>query len=227
MKRGILFLACLFTTVAYAGKQSLYDFSWLDEDDQVYVIQNRKYTKKKKFYAGFSGGPSAGSAFLSQYGVQARIGYFFREDLGLEALFSYNLTSQNDNFDEVRGTSQTIPFYRAINNYAGLMLLWSPWYGKINMFRKVIYFDWILGFGAARISDEHNRSSVETNFEESLTSESHFGLLWKIGMRFYITKYMGFRFDVTPVHYKAEKASGTESRFYSNYDFGFGFDFSF
>ncbi len=48
---------CLFGSLQLvASEKNVYDFSWLDQDKEVYVLQNRKFRKKNKLYVGAMAG---------------------------------------------------------------------------------------------------------------------------------------------------------------------------
>ena len=49
----VLFLTIL-TYKTFAAESDLYNFSWLDKDKEIYVLQNRKFKKVNRFY--LSGG---------------------------------------------------------------------------------------------------------------------------------------------------------------------------
>ena len=73
--------------------------------------------------------------------MQARFGFFFTEELGVEFLYSKNSGKENDTAQSVRrgpDGSGTIPFRRIIDQYYGAYFLWSPFYAKVNTFNKII-----------------------------------------------------------------------------------------
>lgn len=226
----ILFIFLNFIMLSLqAGESSVYDFSWLDKDKQVYVLQNRKFTKKDDFYGSFLLGMSTSGAFINSYAIQGRLGYFFQEEWGAELVFSKNQFATNKNYDSVKADAGAIPFYRAVSFYMGSMLLWSPFYGKVNTFKKIVYFDWILGLGLASITDQNDRDSVVAGAERDLQSESHLGLMWETGLRFFLNEHWSLRLDFTALHYSAEKANvrSNASQLYSNFDLTMGAAYTF
>ncbi len=230
-QKVLLFLFSNFLCVlVLAGEKSPYDFSWLDKDKEIYVLQNRKYTKDHKFYASLMLGATTSGAFISSYAMQARTGYFFHEEWGVEILFSKNSGSENAIAKSVRTDTAAIPFYRKMDHYFAGMLVWSPFYGKVNTFKKIVYFDWTLGAGLASISDLNNRQSVLANSDQDLESESHIGFILDTGLRFYINPKWSIRTDVTMTLYSAEKANinGTSGkRMFTNTDLLLGASYSF
>lgn len=235
MKNIFLVLVCAFLSSAVmASERSVYDFQWLDKDKEVYVLQNRKFRKAEKVYVGVNGVKTLSGAFVNSYGVSARAGYFLREDWGIEFAFGKNSGSENDTAKGVREQG-TVPFYRKVNQYMGAMVVWSPFYSKINTFNQVFYFDWMFGAGAASIKTADNRNKFVAGADTNqLTEENNMGAIWNTGFRFYINDHWSLRVDFTGLHYKANKTTKTQSgpvskssNLFSNYDLGLGLNYTF
>lgn len=236
MTKIFLILASVFLSASVlANEKSLYKFSWLDKDKEIYVLQNRKYRKDGKVYVGLTGVKTLNGSFIDSMGGTARAGYFFSEDWGLEFVFGKNSGSLNNAGKGVKEQG-TVPFYRKIDSYTAGMLVWSPFYSKINTFNQVFYFDWTLGAGVASIRTQDNRNAFDTTAANTgdLTAESVTGGIWNSGFRFYISEHWSLRMDITGLHYKAAKTRkiGTGNTFKSNqmfstYDFGVGLNYAF
>lgn len=235
MKNILLILVSLImSTVVLADEKSLYNFSWLDNDKEIYVLQNRKFRKDGNFYVGVTGAYNLSQDFLDAYGGTFRAGYFFREDWGIEGVFGKNTSTESDSAKGVKEQG-AIPFYREIDSYMGAMVVWAPFYSKINTFNKVFYFDWTFGLGLASISTNDNRNLFTTpvNTDKSMTKESVMGALWNTGFRFYINENWSLRLDVTGLTYKADKSkrqnsnSSKSSQLFTNYDLGLGLNYAF
>lgn len=231
MKVSLLFFIVILFPFAYAGEKSKYDFSWLDQDKEVYVLQNRKFRKDGNFHVSVLGGMTTSGAFTSANFVQGRLGYFFAEEWGVELLYSKNFSSENDTARAVYASSQVDAFVRKAQNYYGGMMLWSPFYAKINTFNKIVYFDWIFGAGAASFTDENNSNKINTTSNSNLPiEETNTGFMWEAGMRFYLSEMWSLRLNMTTVHYQATRAgrnSASEKTWFDNYDLGAGINFTF
>lgn len=231
-KIATLFILSISTFV-WASESDFYDFSWLDKDKEVYVLQNRKFRKKSNFHVNAGYSMTTSGAFVDASAIQGRLGYFFTEELGFEMLFSKNSGSENATAASVRNSgsgSGSIPFRRIVNSYYGLMGMWSPFYSKINTFNKIIYLDVFFGLGVGKIEETNNRSQFD-NYDPSLAdiTETHTAYLWDVGLNFYISELWSVRFDVLSTHYQAQKAipkSNTES-WYQNVDMGISVGLSF
>ena len=111
------------------------------------------------------GGITTSGAFVDSTVIQGRAGYFFREEWGFELVYSMNNGDENATAKSVRseGTAGSIPFRRIVDNYMGGMILWSPFYAKINTFNQIIYVDWIIGLGVAKLEETNNQVEFLTN----------------------------------------------------------------
>src|SRR3989338_11308296 len=121
-----ILVLCLPTapSPADAGENSTYSFSWLDPDKEVYVLQNRKFRKNGNFMMSAGGGMTLSGAFVDAKHLQGRAGYFFKEEWGLEGLYSHNQGKENSTANSVRneGNSGSAPFRRIVKNYYGATL---------------------------------------------------------------------------------------------------------
>jgi hypothetical protein len=84
-----LFLSVLVDiSTSYAADDDDYNFSWLDPDKKIYVLQNRRYRKANSADIFLMGGLSLGDTYRTVYQVQPRLGYWFNEEMGLEVFYS-------------------------------------------------------------------------------------------------------------------------------------------
>lgn len=235
-KLFLIFSALIFSLMSFAAEDSLYNFSWLDKDKEIYVLQNRKFRKDDQLYVGFSGVRTLNGAFIDSVGVTGRGGYFFSEDWGIELVYGKNFGTENNTAKGVREQG-TVPYYRKIDTYMGGMLMWSPFYSKINTFNHIFYYDLILGAGVANVTTLDNRNRFDTGSSErgELTSESNIGGIWNTGVRFYINQDWSVRIDFTGIHYQADKTRKLENassttktkQMFSAYDLGLGLNYTF
>jgi outer membrane beta-barrel protein len=226
-------LTFLISSYCYAAEDSLYNFSWLDPDKEVYVLQNRKYRKANRIHINAAYGLTTSSAFTDSSSIQGRAGYFFTENWGAEFLYSKNNGKENTTAQSVRnpGGAGSTPFRRITNNYMGGILLWSPFYAKINTFNKILYFDWIIGAGYGKIEEHNNRTEFEsggtTNTGDVI--ETHNAYIWQTGLQFWCSENFIIRADYTSLHYEAVKAlsTATEKAYFNNSDLTLGVGYTF
>ena len=228
----LLSLICLFSFFgfgiqippAHASEGSVYDFSWLDPDKEVYVLQNRKFRKKGNFHLNAGYGVTTSGAFVGARSVQGRAGYFFKEEWGIEGIYAKNNGSENEAAQSVRnvGGAGSTPFRRIVDHYYGAFVLWAPFYGKLNTFNKILYFDWLIGLGLGKMEEANNKDSVRKGYTVPDVKESHNTYMWETGFKFYYNEYFHIRLDLTGQHYKATRAryinTSDSTGWYSNYD---------
>lgn len=220
---SLVLFTLVFTTNLFASEKDIYEFSWLDPDKEVFVLQNRKYRKVGRAHLNVGGGITTSGAFVNATSIQGRFGYFMTEDYGVEAIYAKNSGSENATAKGVRnsgGGTGTTPFRRIVDSYVGGMFLWSPFYSKINTFNSIVYMDWIFGIGYASLKEENNKlrftdGPVSEGIE---TSETHSGVIWQAGLKFYLSEKLSIRTDLTAVHYSAKKITTAGTSYTSNFD---------
>ncbi len=230
MKRVLSLLILVISTTVFAAEDSVYDFSWLDKDKEVYVLQNRKFRKKTKVYIGGTLGRSVSGAFVDSNEANILMGFFFSEDWGLE--LSYNKADgvKNKTADAVESQG-TVPVYRKIDTATNIMLMWSPFYSKINTFNKIFYYDWMFGLGISNATTLDNRNElIDIANKDTLIKESVSGIAWMTALRFYITPSWSTRIDFRGTHINAEmqlNATESEKRWNNYYNINFGLNYTF
>lgn len=222
-----------FTTNLFANEKDIYEFSWLDPDKEVFVLQNRKFRKAGHVHINLGGGMTTSGAFVDATSIQGRVGFFFTEDYGFEGIYAKNSGKENNTAKGVRaangGGTGTTPFRRIVENYSGAMFLWSPFYSKINTFNSIVYMDWIFGVGYAQLKEKNNKLRITQgqSAEGIETSESHTGILWEAGLKFYLSENFNIRTDLTAVHYSADNISTPGTSYKSNFDATVSLGYSF
>lgn len=216
----------------FAAEDDLYDYLWLDPDKKVYVLQNKVYKKKNKFYANIGFSRGLNSDFQSTTGVQFKGGYYFHEEWAIEAIYHQYSSTDNDAFTSLQRINQSVPFVRRAQRKYGIMPVWSPFYGKINTFNKIIYFDWSFGLGLGQIQTESNANTVGNDLTADIfQDESNMVLLGKTAFRIHATKNVHVGIEYHRDHYRApgptiNSVPGTE-KWRSNSELVFSIGFSF
>lgn len=225
-------LSLALTSTAIANEKDIYEFSWLDPDKEVYVLQNRKFRKAGHVHVNIGGGITTSGAFVDSTAIQGRAGYFFTEDFGFEGLYSKNSGKENETAKGVRSSGPqgtgTTPFRRIVDNYWGVMALWSPFYSKINTFNSIVYMDWIFGVGYAQLKEKNNKLAFQSAALASQeTVEDHSGVIWEAGLKFYLSESFNIRMDLTAVHYSTNNISTPGTSLKSNFDATVSLGYSF
>jgi len=208
-----------------------YDFSWLDPDKKIYVVQNRKYTKAKHLETVLSGGFGFGEPYRSSWIFLPRAIYYFNESWGVSALGLMASNSENDNVLELKEISaSSYPNVRDVQSFFGGSVVWVPFYAKINAFNRIFYIDWSWEAGVASVNTELDLN-FSTTGTPNLTTSTHMGFFWGTGQKFFITKSFAARFDLLGLYYSAPTARrgvlSTTNQTNSNYYFTVGMSYTF
>lgn len=225
----ILLVIFISLNVSKAGEQSLYDFLWLDPDKSVYVLQNKIYKKERNFYANIGYLENYTSKFQDTNGISLQGGYYFREDWGIELFFNQYSNKDNDDLENIRLVNESEPFVRRMKKSYGGLLIWSPFYGKINTFNKIFYFDWSFGAGLGEVQTESNLKSV-TNERKSNTfkRESQLGGIAKTKLKFHLNENVHLGLEYMNTYYKAPGPKApSQDKLRTNTDVIFSVGFSF
>ncbi len=206
-----------------AEKDSEYNFSWLDPDKKIYVLQNRKYTKAGHAMFSAMGGVGWSNPYRNVRTVDPRVSFYFSEDFGVELFYSINFNSTNTTFSALEQESpNALPHIREIRSQYGALLHWVPWYAKINVFNQILHFDWYFSGGAGRIhSFLLDKNSISDPFTETL--DDRFALFAGTGQQYHLSQDFLVRLDFTGAFYQAPVlGTAGESAWFSNYNFGIG-----
>ena len=200
------FFSLLSAPYGSASEGDVYNFSWLDPDKEIYVLQNRKFRKNGRPYVGLGFGKTTSGAFVDGTNIQGRAGFFFREEWGIEVVLSKNSGEENVTARSVRNEGAT-PFRRVVEGYYGAMLSWAPFYSKINTFNQIVYLDWIFGAGYGNVSEKNNKTEFFDagpgggTIVDQLDSSA---LLWQAALKLYLTPRWNVRLNLVTLHYKGD-----------------------
>lgn len=229
MKKFLSLLILISFSVAQAAEKDLYDFLWLDPDKSVYVLQKKIHRKKNKAYfqAGYLSGISSDFQDSSGYNLDA--GYYFHEEFGIELSFSDYTNSTNATYENVKRVNNAEPFIRRSNKMVGIMAIWSPFYGKINTFNKIYYFDVSFGLGFSALNAESNLNYVgDTNAYDRFDQEGYNALLTKVDFKLHINERIYIQTQLINQTYKAAEPQTNGNRQITNsYDFTLGLGYNF
>ncbi len=222
-------LLLIMTKQTKAGEESLYDFLWLDPDKKVYVLQNKLYKKENSFYFDLGYVSNMTSKFQDTRGFSARAGYYFHEEMGVELAYNQYYNSNNDDFANVKLINGAVPFVRRPTSTIAALAIWSPFYGKINTFNQIYYFDWSFGAGYAQVNTESNIKSVRiNNAPNRYESKTFSGAALKTKLKFHLTEHVHLGVEYMNTYYMAPGPKNPKSdRLRTNTDLIFSVGFSF
>lgn len=229
---SLFFLFCFFSKpIAHAeggeeeaitGEKGEYDFSWLDPEKKIYVVQNRKYTKAKRLELVMSGGFGTGQPYRNTWVFVPRLNYYFSESWGLSALGLFASNSENGNIAELKTISaSSFPNVRDVKSFIGAGAVWVPFYAKINTFNRIFYIDWHWEAGLASVSSQVDLNTSPAG-SPRLQFDRNMGFYWGTGQKFFVSKNFAVRMDLLGLYYKAsiaqrgvvQTATNTQSNYY-------------
>lgn len=203
-----------------------YNFSWLDPDKKVYVLQNRKYRKKGHVGIFAAGGMNLNNPYRTEWLGVPRAAYWFSEQFGFEVFYAYVNNSDNATMTSLKTASDTLPFVRENQGYYGGLLTWTPWYAKINFFNKILYFDWFLDLGMGQVTTALDLNTKSYN-PPNLKTENIMAYYFGTGQNFFVTRDFSVRWDLIGMAYNATALDGRTTRLFTNFDFTLGVGYLF
>ena len=206
-------------SIVKAAEKDLYDFLWLDPDKKVYVLQNKVHKKEHSVYANLGVGLGLSSTFQDTTLFHGNIGYHINEEWAIEALYTGYSNKDNEAFQNLETLTSKIPFIRKTKSNYGITAKWAPFYGKINTFNKIFYFDWSFGLGLGKLNTESNASTVGNSaLPNNYKSESYTSIIGKTEFTFHASKNIHLSLGLIMNNYKApgptinNKAGGDKMR---------------
>jgi len=199
-----LFVLASYLPRAKAAEKDLYNFLWLDPDKKVYVLQNKVYKREHTVYLDVGYLKALSSKFQNTNGFKIKGGYYFKEEWAVELFFNKYSNSNNDTYQNAKAVNGIEPFIRRFNSSFGLLGVWTPFYGKINTFNRIYYFDWSFGAGPAFIKAESNlKTAAASGTENRYDKESMTGAMGKTELRFHLSKNVHIGLEYQNTMYKA------------------------
>lgn len=187
-----------------AAEKDLYDFLWLDPDKKVYVLQNKVHKKEHTVYANLGVGSGLSSTFQDTSALHGNFGYNITEEWAVEALYTSYSNKDNEAFENLKRLNGSIPFIRKTKSNYGLIAKWSPFYGKINTFNKIFYFDWSFGLGLGKLSTESNAATVAVpSHANTYANESYTSVIGKTELTLHATKNIHVSLGLIMNNFKA------------------------
>lgn len=215
--------------VSFAAEDSEYNFSWLDPDKKIYVLQNRRYRKAETIEGYALGGVSMGDPYRTVIQVQPRLAYWLTESTGLEVFYSARFHSTNNTYRALKASIeastnplQQSPQIREVTSQFGLLFNWAPWYSKINVFNSILHFDWYFSGGLGAMTTEIGQRTREETFGSGWIRENLFAVYLGTGHLFHLDENWTARLDVLGHFFYARDEATLPKSLYSNFAFNLG-----
>jgi outer membrane beta-barrel protein len=198
-----------------------YNFSWLDPDKKVSVLQNRKFRKANRPMITLGLGFENSSAYRKSYAIDPRLAYYFNESWGIEVFYSIFSNKENDTAKALISTS-VHPDVIQVKNQVGVLLQWVPWYAKINVFNTILHFDWYFDGGLGTMNADLIPGSTSAATQSKSLTAYYLGT----GQIYHVTENFVVRLDFTNAWFKAPvRATTGEETFFNSTEFTIGAGF--
>ena len=208
------------------SRDSEYNFSWLDPDKKIYVLQNRKFTKAGRVQVSAAGGTSFSLPYRTSFFVDPRLSFYFHEDFGLELFGMFSFNQENSTFKSLLAapvSAGQLPVVREINAQYGALLQWVPWYAKLNVFNQILYFDWYFGAGGSLISSSLDKRANSAALANLVAQNPLWGLVLTTGHQYHLHRNFIVRLDFAGTLYPAPLNGETgETTWFSHLNAGIG-----
>jgi outer membrane beta-barrel protein len=162
---------------------------WAAKDTDFSVVQNRLFSKAKKF--AFT--PEYGMYLTEPWSSGATLGlstsYFFNERYGLE--FAYTKTDSKDSEGTAHFRAQgAAPDHNKMKQFYGAAFNWVPFYAKMSVLNsQIIYFDMSLSPGLGLLQYEQ-----QTIAGPALKTAP--ALTLDLTQHFFLSKWLALRFEL-------------------------------
>lgn len=236
MKRMMLVLWMMFflTIVpTFAGTKDYYEFKWLDPEKKVFVLQDKLFENEKKFYFNLGYGSQTLSQFQDVSVFHGALGYFFKEEWGVE-LFAHIYRNKDNNaynaVQQPRTGTPVLPFILRAKNTIGLMAIYAPFYAKLNTYNLIYYIDWSFGLGASKVSAEDNFSDFDSNattLRVGYESVSKTAITAKTQVAFHLSDLWSLNIDFYNYWMKSRQPDGGSEKYIRFHDWIFSAGLTF
>jgi outer membrane beta-barrel protein len=172
---------------------------WSSKDTDFQVVQNRQYSKAKRFSASLMYGLLINDGYEEGNITSLTINYFFNEDFGLQASYlGSNLGYSNltNSYREIEGG---FPDHNRILSTVAFSAVYCPFYAKAALMNKsIIYFDMAIAAGLGNVTYEQLR-------EDGNKQQTAPAFLFDITQSFFFHKYFAIRVDLRNQWYRQDK----------------------
>lgn len=174
---------------------------WAPKDEEFRVVQNRTYSKEKRFAASLLWGPVINDSYTNGSALNVSGSYFFSERYGVELNYSKYSMSDNDTVSYFYDRYGVVPDHNIMSSYYGAAFSWVPVYAKLSLLEKqIIYFDMSIspGLGFTQYKQQVNKNTLTGAEKNALT----FSL--DLAQHFFLSKNFALRLDLKNRIYNEE-----------------------
>lgn len=198
--------------------KKLEDKYWSAKDTDFTVVQNRTYTKDKKFFVSLSYGPLVNDAYSYGRMTNVAAGYYFNERMGLEAAYESGSIKDSDSTEQFITKNKFAPNYNTYKNYTSLNFIIVPFYAKMSFWdRKILYFDMQFAAGVGQMKYTVKKISGNVDVPSTVTvldeQKTGMGYNFDVTQQLFFHENFAIRFDI-----KNKWSKQTRERYYIGTD---------
>ncbi|MBT4762262.1 MAG: outer membrane beta-barrel domain-containing protein [Bdellovibrionaceae bacterium] len=175
---------------------------WAPKDTDFSVVQNRTYTKVKRYAVTLQTGPMVNDAYSSGFDLALTGNYFFSERHGIEVSYIKSNAADNKTVDafvnDAANETGIYPDHGKIQNHLAVGYNWVPFYAKVSLLnKKIIYFD-------MAFTPNIGLTSYDQKIRAGDRSKSSLAIGFDVSQYFFIHKNFAVRADLRNRWFKEE-----------------------
>lgn len=184
---------------------------WSSKDTEFKVVQNRRYTKERRWFVSTSGGNLIGDENSVGYSFSGSVGYFFTEQYGVEVMGTYIDARDTKAIAKFKNQYTVTIDHNKPKMYAGAAFIYSPIYAKLSVLdSQIIYFDMSIAPSLGVSIQEHQRRLGDVESDPYIT------LGIDIAQHFYISNHFAVRFDFRNRFFSEEEMNWNNTGIYTD-----------
>lgn len=162
---------------------------WAPKDTDFSVVQNRTFTKEKKWFISAQFGPDiTGGNYLAGNDVSLTGNYFFNERYGVQVNYMKSYLHPNAAVGDL-ASAGGYPNFGIMTGYYGLGFDWVPFYSKMSFLgKKILYFD-------MAITPTLGMTTYDQQKQSGNSSQSAFTYGFDVTQYYFFTTHFAFRVD--------------------------------
>lgn len=172
---------------------------WAAKDTDFSVVQNRLYSKARRFSLSGMYGTLVNDPWNEGAAYGGSLAYYFNERWGIETSYS-QLESRDNKGTQKLAQQGGLPNYNKMKTFYGGSLVWVPLYAKMSLLNwTIIYFDMSFALGGGVQEYQQQR-------DDGAATKTTPAVTFDVTQTFFLSKYIAFRLDLKNRWYREETA---------------------
>jgi outer membrane beta-barrel protein len=184
---------------------------WTAKDKEFSVVQNRLYTKAKKFSLTGAIGPIFNDPYTNSTNLGLYLNYYFSERSGVELTYWKTNSTEADLISRI-GSNGANPDHNLPQGYIGVAYNWIPIYAKLSFLeQKILYFDMSVspGIGMTTLTSSTYQTSTSITPPAAQT-QNDITFALDLAQQVFLSEHWAIRLDIRN-HMYQERLYGSVS----------------